>query len=104
MVALCAVVVVAIGAGSGVALLAPDERHHGPVDRPQDGAGVGEDRAQVALVARPPHTRELDAGAANAGLLERLVEPGRVGALGKPEAPRPLAEAAAVRGDPGLDL
>ena len=79
-------VVVAIRAGGGIAALAPDERHRGPVDRHQQHTGLGRYRPQVLIGAEAEPAGQLYAHGADARVLQRALEPWRIGALRQPEA------------------
>ena len=97
-------VVVAVGGARRVAAPIPDPRDRQPVDRPQHRSLLGRHRRQVRGAAEPEARGQLDAGGADAGRLERAVQPLGVRAFGQPQAALPRAEAGPVRGDPGLQL
>ena len=61
-------------------------------------------RPEVMRSPKPEMPGELDAYRADASLVEDLVQPPLVGALGQPEAALPVTEATAVRGDSALHL
>ena len=99
------VVVVAVGAAGGVARIAPHELDRRAVDRHEREPGVAEPWPQVLVGARAEAGGELHARAPRPRLTQDRRKPGRVGALGQPEAAGPrLAEARPVRGHAAVHL